>query len=62
MAVTVSPGVDVDVAAELAGADAVALPAAFELSDVIRIYREGDTETIALRGIDLAIPAVPSSP
>ncbi len=56
MAVTVSPGVDVDVAAELAGADAVALPAAFELSDVIRIYREGDTETIALRGIDLAIP------
>lgn len=56
MAVTISPGVGMDVAAELAGADAVALAAAFELSDVIRIYREGDTETIALRGIDLAIP------
>ena len=26
-----------------------------ELSDVIRVYREADVETIALRGIDLEI-------
>jgi ABC-type lipoprotein export system ATPase subunit len=29
--------------------------AVIELSDVIRVYREADVETIALRGIDLAI-------
>jgi putative ABC transport system ATP-binding protein len=56
VALTVSPGVGAAVAAELTGADAVALSAAYDLEDVIRIYRVGDTETIALRGIDLAIP------
>ena len=30
-------------------------PAIIELSDVIRVYREADVETIALRGIDLQI-------
>ena len=34
---------------------ATAVPAAVELIDVIRIYREGDVETIALRGIDLRV-------
>ena len=34
---------------------AAAVPAAVELIDVIRIYREGDVETIALRGIDLRV-------
>jgi putative ABC transport system ATP-binding protein len=29
--------------------------AAVELRDVIRIYREGDVETIALRGVDLSV-------
>ncbi len=56
MDVTVSANVDADVVAALVGASARETFAAFELSDVIRIYREGDTETIALRGIDLAIP------
>ncbi|MDQ2965321.1 MAG: ABC transporter ATP-binding protein [Chloroflexota bacterium] len=30
---------------------------AYRLSDVIRVYREGEIETIALRGIDLEIPS-----
>lgn len=34
---------------------AAAVAAAVELIDVIRIYREGDVETIALRGIDLRV-------
>jgi putative ABC transport system ATP-binding protein len=33
----------------------LAVPAAVELIDVIRIFREGDVETIALRGIDLRV-------
>jgi len=36
-------------------AAAVADDAVFRLSDVIRVYREADVETIALRGIDLTI-------
>ena len=32
-------------------------PAIIELTDVIRVFREVDTETIALRGIDLEIAA-----
>jgi len=30
--------------------------AAIQLSDVIKVYREVDVETIALRGVDLAVP------
>ena len=56
MDVTVSADVEADVADRLAGVSAQETHATFELSDVIRIYREGDIETIALRGIDLAIP------
>lgn len=33
----------------------MAIDAAFRLNDVIRIYREGDIETIALRGVDLTV-------
>jgi ABC-type lipoprotein export system ATPase subunit len=36
-------------------ADLVADDAVFRLSDVIRVYREADVETIALRGVDLTI-------
>jgi ABC-type lipoprotein export system ATPase subunit len=36
-------------------AAAVADDAVFRLSDVIRVYREADVETIALRGVDLTI-------
>jgi putative ABC transport system ATP-binding protein len=36
-------------------ADPVADGAVFRLIDVIRVYREADVETIALRGIDLTI-------
>ena len=38
-------------------ADARATAPAIVLSDVIRVYREADVETIALRGIDLQIAA-----
>lgn len=38
-------------------ADARPAAPAIQLSDVIRIYREADVETIALRGIDLEIAA-----
>lgn len=38
-------------------ADARATAPAIVLSDVIRVYREADVETIALRGIDLEIAA-----
>ncbi|MDQ6794050.1 MAG: ATP-binding cassette domain-containing protein, partial [Chloroflexota bacterium] len=37
------------------GEGVAAVPAAVELIDVIRIFREGDVETIALRGIDLRV-------
>jgi putative ABC transport system ATP-binding protein len=40
-----------------AGAGARTTDAIIELSDVIRVYREGDVEMIALRGIDLEIAA-----
>jgi ABC-type lipoprotein export system ATPase subunit len=33
----------------------VTAQAAVQLEDVIRIYREGDVETIALRGVDLSV-------
>lgn len=36
-------------------AAAIAAEPVYRLTDVIRIYREGDVETIALRGIDLEI-------
>jgi putative ABC transport system ATP-binding protein len=36
-------------------ADPVVDGAVFRLSDVIRVYREADVETIALRGVDLTI-------
>jgi putative ABC transport system ATP-binding protein len=36
-------------------AHSVADGAAFRLTDVIRVYREADVETIALRGVDLTI-------
>jgi putative ABC transport system ATP-binding protein len=36
-------------------ADPVADGAVFRLTDVIRVYREADVETIALRGVDLTI-------
>jgi ABC-type lipoprotein export system ATPase subunit len=37
------------------GLAAAADDAVFRLSDVIRVYREADVETIALRGVDLTI-------
>jgi ABC-type lipoprotein export system ATPase subunit len=40
----------------VADGDAAGNGPAYKLSDVIRVYREGDIETIALRGIDLEIP------
>ncbi|MEA2612473.1 MAG: hypothetical protein QOI52_432, partial [Chloroflexota bacterium] len=40
---------------DASGADALADEAVFRLTDVIRVYREADVETIALRGIDLTI-------
>jgi putative ABC transport system ATP-binding protein len=40
------------VAARIPGSDAI-----IELSDVIRVYREADVESIALRGVDLSIAA-----
>jgi putative ABC transport system ATP-binding protein len=40
---------------DASGADALADEAVFRLTDVIRVYREADVETIALHGIDLTI-------
>lgn len=40
---------------EAATADLAADDAVYRLTDVIRVYREADVETIALRGVDLVI-------
>lgn len=44
-------------AAALSGPGAQTSPPIVALSDVIRVYREADVETIALRGVDLEIAA-----
>jgi len=43
--------------AEASAADARPTALAIQLADVIRVYREADVETIALRGIDLEVAA-----
>jgi ABC-type lipoprotein export system ATPase subunit len=51
-------GVTVEVPAARNGAPGAAnLAPLIRLEDVIKVYRDGDVETIALRGIDLAVSA-----